>query len=140
MKFDTDLDWTEVVDNGFNSFIGPIRFADCGDHWLGALVLQPHHLNKGGVCHGGVYMALADTTMGIAAHRVSDHQPAATIDFQTHFLAAAKLGQELICKARLNRAISGLVFMEGELWSGERKCARTNGIWKQLSSGVKPAA
>jgi len=140
MVFDHSLDWTEVHDHGFNTHIGPIRFAEADDHWLGVIELQPHHMNLGGVCHGGVYMALADTTMGIAAHRVSDGHRAATIDFRTHFLAAAKLGQHLVCKARVNRAVSGVVFMESDLWAGDRKCAAASGIWKLLTTGARKRA
>ena len=99
----------------------------------GALKLAPQHINIGGVCHGGVYMSLADVTMGAAAHSAADRQRCATIDFQAHFLAAAKLDQWLVAEAKLNRMVSGIVFMECELWAGGRHCMRANGIWKLLN-------
>lgn len=133
MEFNADLDWRVIDDQGFNTHIGPIRFADAGDHWIGALDLQRHHMNLGGVSHGGVYMSFADTTMGVAAYQASGQQRAATIDFTAHFLAAAKEGQTLLCAARLNRFVSGVVFMEAELWAGGRQCMAAKGIWKLLS-------
>lgn len=135
MDMDPALAWRTVSDSGFNSLLGPIRFARIDqDTWQGLLDLQQKHMNLGGVCHGGVYMTLADTTMGISAHEASGGQRAATIDFQSHFLAAAKLGQVLTCTARANRVVSGLAFMECELEAGGRVCMRANGIWKALSN------
>lgn len=134
MDFDPSLNWRVIDDQGFNTHNGPIRFAEADGLWLGALDLAAKHMNLGGVCHGGVYMSFADTTMGVSAYLASGKQRAATIDFSAHFLAAAKEGQTLICAARLNRFVSGVVFMEAELWAGGRKCMRADGIWKLLSA------
>ena len=137
MDYDPDLNWKIVDDKGFNSHIGPLRYARTEDRWLGAIELADQHINFGGVCHGGVYMALADVTMGIAAHSVVERQKCATIDFQAHFLAAAKKGQVLMCAARLNRSVGGIIFMESELWASGRQCMRASGIWKVLAKTSK---
>ena len=134
MDFDPDLKWKCVDDKGFNTHIGPMLYARDDECWYGSIDLQDHHINHGGVCHGGVYMALADVTMGIAAYQLSDWQKCATIDFQTHFLAAAKKGQKLVCNARLNRAVGDLVFMESHIWAAGRQCAQSSGIWKVLET------
>ena len=134
MQFNPDLEWRVIDDQGYNTHIGPIRFAEQDDHWLGALDLQRHHMNLGGVAHGGVYMSFADTTMGIGAYLASGQQRAATIDFSAHFLAAAKQDHVLLSVVRLNRFVSGVAFMQAELWSGGRKCMTAKGIWKTLSN------
>ena len=127
-------EWREITDSAFNSHVGPIRFARVNETtWLAELVLTPKHMNKGGVCHGGVYMTLADVAMGAAAFEAGGNQPCATVDFDAHFLAAAKLGQVLLATARLNRLVSGICFMECELTAGGRTCLRASGIWKYLS-------
>ncbi len=134
MDLDPNLAWRIVSDSGFNSHLGPIRFARLNEEaWQGCLDLQPKHMNLGGVCHGGVYMSVADTTMGIAAYEASGGHRCATVDFRSHFLAAAKLGQTLRCTARVNRVVSGIAFMECELEAGGRLCMKANGIWKQLA-------
>ena len=134
MEFDPNRKWREIDDEGFNTHIGPILFARLDETtWQGALKLVPKHINMGGVCHGGVYMSLADVAMGAAAHSAAGKQRCATIDFQAHFLAAAKLDQWLVAEARLNRLVSGVVFMECELWAGQRRCMRASGIWKLLN-------
>ena len=132
MNFDPDLDWKVVDDKGFNTHVGPMLYARDGDAWYGSIELADHHINVGGVCHGAVYMALADVTMGIAAYQLSDWRNCATIDFQSQFMAAAKKGQTLVCVANLNRAVGDLVFMQSNLWAGGRRCAHSNAIWKVL--------
>lgn len=141
MDMSATPDWRTITDSGFNSHIGPIRFARIDDRtWHGALEIAPHHINMGGVCHGGVYMALADVTMGAGAYEAADNHRCATIEFQSHFLAAAKLGQTLLSVARLNRMVSGIAFMECEISAGGRTCLKGTGIWKYLQVRKEPAA
>ncbi|MEM9058842.1 MAG: PaaI family thioesterase [Pseudomonadota bacterium] len=133
MKFDPDRNWREVKDGGFNEHLGPLLYAKIDDAIAQlAVLLDQRHINFGGVCHGGVYMAASDVAMGITAHRIMDRRPCATIDFRGHFLAAAKRDQWLVVEARMNRATVDLVFMECEAWAGERKCFVASGIWKLL--------
>ena len=132
MDYDPTLPWKDIQDGGFNSHIGPMRCARDGDGWLCALMLEDRHINFGGVCHGGVCMALADVCMGVGAFSSMDRAPCATIDFDAHFLAGARKGQWLIGRSRLNRATSGVAFMQCELWAGGRQVMRASGIWKVL--------
>jgi uncharacterized protein (TIGR00369 family) len=129
------LQWRELRPTGFNANVGPMRFAPAGEGlWYAALDLDARHMNVGGVCHGGVYMTLADVAMGAAAYEAGGRHPCATIDFEAHFLAAAKQGQTLLAAARLGRLVGGVAFMECELTAGGRRCLRASGIWKFLAS------
>ena len=147
MEYDPTLNWRDVKDDGFNEFVGPMRFATLEraddtpvgqPRWQLALALDRRHVNLGGVCHGGVLMATADVAMGISASRSADGHRCATVDFQSHFLAAAKIDHWLVVSVRLNRLVSGLAFMEAETWCAGRKCFVASGIWKMLSSGAPP--
>lgn len=134
MDFDPQLGWRILEDSGFNSMIGPIRFARMAeDLWVAELTVEPRHINMGGVCHGGVYMALADVAMGAAVYEAGGHKRCATIDFDAHFIAAAKLGQTLRAEARIDRIAGDLAFMKCEVHAGGRQCLRAQGIWKYLS-------
>ena len=133
MELDPDLNWKDIYDTGFNSHNGPIRYARVEDGWICALELDKRHVNFGGVAHGGVMMWLADVCMGVGAHKSADDAFCSTIELDIHLMAAAKIGQTLICKSRLNRAVSGVFFMECELWAGGRQVARASGIWKLLN-------
>lgn len=135
MEYDPNRNWRAVEDGGFNAHLGPVWFSRTDETTSQiALKIEQKHINYGGVCHGGVYMAIADVAMGVTAARAMDRAPCATIDFRGHFLAAAKLGNWLVAEARVNRAVSGIVFMEAELWSSGRKCFLANGIWKRLDA------
>ena len=131
-----DPEWRQLGHVGFNAHFGPLRFARAGEEtWLAELDLKDHHLNRGGVCHGGVYMSLADVAMGAAAYEAAGEKACATIDFKAHFLAAAKPGQTLRAEARLARLVSGIAFMDCTISAGGRTCLTANGIWKYLKSG-----
>ena len=133
MEYDPTRAWRQIDDTGFNTHIGPLWYSRVDDSASQvALKIAPQHLNIGGVCHGGVYMSACDTAMGITAFRCMGRVPCATIDFRSHFLAAAKLEQWLVIAARVNRAAGDVVFMECEAWAGGRKCFVASGIWKCL--------
>lgn len=127
--------WREILGEGFNRHIGPIRFARVGDtEWRAMLELDARHLNRGGVCHGGVLMTLADVAMGAASFEAAGGHPCATIEMNSHFLAAAKPGAALEARSRQLRRVKTLSFMDCEVWSGGRQVLRASGIWKYLDS------
>ena len=129
-------EWRTLGHVGFNAHFGPMQFARIDETtWQAQLPLEDHHLNRGGVCHGGVYMSLADVAMGAAAYEAAGERACGTIDFKAHFLAAAKRGQTLLAEAQVNRLVSGVCFMECTISAGERVCLKADGIWKYLKSG-----
>ena len=135
MEFDPSLPWRNVRGEGFNAHIGPVRFAPVSaSEWRCALELRDHHLNAGGVCHGGVLLTVADVAMGAGSYAAGGDHPCATIELSSQFLAAAKRGQTLIADARQLRRVRDLSFMDCEIWAGGRRVMRASGIWKYLAS------
>lgn len=135
MDLNPDLPWRTIRSDGFNGHAGPFRHARAGENeWLTALELQAHHLNSGGVCHGGVLLTLADLGMGAACFDAGDRHPCATIELGAHFIAAAKGGQTVVARAWQDRRAGDLGFMAAELEAGGRLVMRASGIWKYLSS------
>ncbi|MEM9782099.1 MAG: PaaI family thioesterase [Pseudomonadota bacterium] len=129
------LPWRSVRGTGFTPHIGPVEIARAGAAvWYARLTLDRRHINVGGVCHGGVLMTLADIAMGTATYEAGGGHPCATIQLDTHFIAAAKQGQVLWCRARQLRLVRGLSFMTAELAAGDRLVMRASGVWKQLDS------
>ncbi len=136
MDWDPTLEWRTIVDDGFNSLIGPLYFASSGDRAaLTRLTLEQKHINIGGVCHGGVLLSVADVAMGWMARRLAKDAPVATIDLDGHFLAGAKLGQTLLAEASCNRRVRDLAFMTCRIRAGGRDVFAASGIWKTLSVG-----
>lgn len=134
MEFRDDFEWIDYEPRGFNLYAGPFHIAHVGgDEYRMHLEIQDHHLNQGGVVHGGVSMTLADNAMGIAAWHAADKTPTATIDFGMKFIAAGKGGGPLYGRAMIDRRTRDLCFMTSELWSHGRKVATASGVWKYIN-------
>jgi uncharacterized protein (TIGR00369 family) len=128
MDYDPYPAWREVRGEGFNALIGPLGFAPRGGNRCCATVVLDHrHLNVGGVCHGGMLLRLADLAMGAATFTTGDGHPCATIQMDSHFLAAAKPGQRLMAVATQLRKVPDLSFMQCEIWADDRQLMRASG-------------
>ncbi|WP_340109883.1 PaaI family thioesterase [Pikeienuella sp. HZG-20] len=137
MEFRDDLEWIDYDPIGFNIHVGPFFIASVGGGvYRMHLMIEPRHLNQGGVVHGGVSMTLADNAMGMSARFEAGGTPASTIEFGMKFIAAAKAGGPLYGAARVERRTPDVCFMTGELWSDGRKTATASGVWKYLKSNV----
>jgi len=140
MEYDPVLPWREVRGEGYNAHIGPIRFAPLGgNQWCATVVLDKRHSNVGGVCHGGMLLSLADVAMGASTFAAGGGHPCATIQMDSHFLAAAKVGQRLIALATQLRKVRELSFMQCEVWAEGRLVMRASGTWKYLAQGAPGA-
>jgi len=64
-----------------------------------SIKLTPEYGNFNGMVFGGIIMSVADEAFGYAVNSV-DHPSVAT-QFNTHFIAAARVGDELIAEGRL---------------------------------------
>lgn len=139
MEFRDDLDWIDYDPKGFNIHVGPFFIAPLEPQlWRMYLEIRPHHLNQGGVVHGGVSMTLADNAMGMAARYEAGDTPATTIEFGMKFIAAAKAGSPLYGGVTIERRTKDLCFITSELWSNGRKTATASGVWKYLRADAAP--
>jgi acyl-coenzyme A thioesterase PaaI-like protein len=126
--------WTIVETTGFLHLIGPLwqRVVD-GEHEY-ALVAQDKHHNTRGLVQGGVVMTFADRTCGMSARFVSGRPTLATIQMDTHFVDAGKIGEILTSKPRVVRSTRSLIFVSTEVTAGERCIAMANGVFKILKN------
>jgi acyl-coenzyme A thioesterase PaaI-like protein len=126
--------WTMVETTGFIHLVGPLwqRLVD-GEHEF-ALVAQDKHHNRRGLVQGGVLMTFADRTCGMTARLVSGRPMLATVQMDTHFVEAGKIGEILISKPRVVRSTRSLIFMSTELTVEKRCIAMANGVFKILKS------
>jgi len=133
VRYDPSLPWRDLTGLGFQDLIGPIQLAELpGGDMAFALQLDDRHTNANGVCHGGVMMSVADSSMGACAY-AQIGTPVATIDFECDFLAAGKIGEMLHGTAKVARKARNIIFMESDLYSGERRVLRASGIWAVLA-------
>jgi acyl-coenzyme A thioesterase PaaI-like protein len=126
--------WTIVETTGFLHLIGPLwqRVVD-GEHEY-ALVAQDKHHNRRGLVQGGVLMTFADRTCGMSARLASGRPTLATIQMDTHFVEAGKIGEILTSKPSVVRSTRSLIFVSTEVRVGERCIAMANGVFKILKN------
>ena len=126
--------WRIVETSGFLHLIGPLwqRVVD-GTHEY-ALATEDKHHNRRGLVQGGVLMTFADRTCGMSARFASDRPTLATIQMDTHFVEAGKIGEILTSKPRVVRSTRSLIFVSTEVKVGERCIAMANGVFKILKN------
>ena len=126
--------WTVVETSGFLHLIGPLwqRLLD-GEHEY-ALVAQDKHHNRRGLVQGGVIMTFADRTCGMTARYVSGKPTLATVQFDTHFVEAGKIGETLVSKPHVVRATRSLIFITTEVTVDKRCIAMASGVFKILKN------
>ena len=126
--------WSIVETSGFLRLIGPLwqRIVD-GEHEY-ALITEDKHHNRRGLVQGGVLMTFADRTCGMTARYASGRPTLATVQLDTHFVEAGKIGEVLISRPRVVRSTRSLIFITTEVTVEKRVIAMANGVFKILKN------
>jgi acyl-coenzyme A thioesterase PaaI-like protein len=126
--------WTIVETTGFLHLIGPLwqRVVN-GEHEY-ALITQDKHHNRRGLVQGGVLMTFADRSCGMTARYVSGRPTLATVQMDTHFVEAGKIGEILLSKPHVVRLTRSLIFVSTEVTVDKRCIAMANGVFKILKN------
>src|SRR6266699_6612734 len=126
--------WSIVETSGFLHLIGPLwqRVVDAEHEY--ALVAQDKHHNRRGLVQGRVLMTFADRSCGMTARFVSGRPTLATVQFDTHFVEAGKIGEVLISKPRVVRSTRSLIFITTEVIVDKRCIAMASGVFKILKN------
>jgi acyl-coenzyme A thioesterase PaaI-like protein len=130
--------WTTIDDDGFINLVGPLWRRMNGAIPEYAIVGQEKHRNRRGVVQGGLLMTLADRTCGMTARFVSGAETMATVQMDTHFVDAARIGDIMISKPRVVRITKSLIFMSTEVTVESRCVATANGVFKIVRKLVDP--
>jgi acyl-coenzyme A thioesterase PaaI-like protein len=128
------LGWTAVDATGFIALVGPLWHRLVDDAHEYALIAEDKHHNRRGVVQGGVLMTFADRTCGMTARFVSGSPSLATVQFDTQFVDAARIGEVLVSRPRVVRATRSLIFMTTEIAAGERCVAMASGVFKVMKT------
>ncbi len=128
-------DGWEIVDTtGFLHLIGPLWQRQVEGALEHALVTEDKHHNRRGLVQGGVIMTLADRSCGMTARHVAGKPHMATVQFDTHFVEASKIGEILISRPHVVRTTRSLVFITTEITVEHRVIAMASGVFKILKS------
>ncbi len=126
--------WKRVENTGFLHLIGPLwqRVVD-GVHEY-ALITEDKHHNRRGLVQGGVLMTFADRACGMTARYVSGKTTLATVQLDTHFVEAGKIGEILTTRPHVVRSTRSLIFLTTEVTVDKRVIAMASGVFKILKS------
>lgn len=106
-KIDLDpVAHTEAVAAGLRSVLG-FRLTEWSDgHAVVEMEVGPHHLNRSGIVHGGVYATLLDTALGYAGvYTGTDHvRRSLTLSLTTNFTGQVRSG---VLRTVARRAAAG---------------------------------
>lgn len=130
--------WHMVEGTGFISHIGPLWERTVDGNYEYALLTEDKHHNRRNVVQGGVVMTIADRTCGMTARYVTGHPAMVTVQFDTQFIDAAKIGELMISRPRVVRATRSLIFMHTEITAADRCIATASGVFRIFSE--RPAA
>ncbi|MCA6125792.1 PaaI family thioesterase [Bradyrhizobium sp. WSM 1704] len=126
--------WTVVDTSGFLQLVGPLwqRMVDGAPEF--ALITEDKHHNRRGLVQGGVIMTFADRACGMTARFVSGKPTLATVQLDTHFVEAGKIGEILTTRPRVVRSTRSLIFITTEVMVEKRCIAMANGVFKILKN------
>ena len=130
--------WRIMDDDGFINLVGPLWRRMDGANPEYAIVGQDKHRNRRGVVQGGLLMTLADRTCGMTARFVSGVEATATVQMDTHFVEAARIGDLMISKPRVVRITKSLIFMSTEVAVQGRCVTTASGVFKIVRKVVGP--
>lgn len=122
--------WSIMDDDGFIHLVGPMwhRTVEAGHEF--AILGQDKHRNRRGVVQGGVVMTLADRSCGMAARATSGAEALATVQMDTYFIDAARIGDLMISRPRAIRTTKSLIFMTTEVSVNDHVVATAHGVFK----------
>jgi acyl-coenzyme A thioesterase PaaI-like protein len=126
--------WKIAETTGFMHLIGPLWERLVNGELEFALITDDKHHNRRGLVQGGVLMTFADRTCGITARFVSGKPTLATVQFDTHFVEAGKIGEILISKPHVVRSTRSLIFITTEVTVDKRCIAMASGVFKVLKN------
>jgi acyl-coenzyme A thioesterase PaaI-like protein len=126
--------WKLVEATGFIQIVGPLWERLVDGQYEYALPTEDKHHNRRGLVQGGVLMTFADRTCGMTARYVSGKPTLATVQMDTHFVEAGKIGEVLVSRPHVVRSTRSLIFITTEVTVDKRCIAMASGVFKILKS------
>ncbi len=124
--------WRVWAGGALDELLGGFWSKREGEGWAYGLLATEAHRNRQGVVHGGVQMSFLDHCLGVTAWEAAGRSPVATIQLNTNFVSAVKVGEFIEARAEVVRAARSVVFMRGALTVEGRVAATADGVWKRI--------
>lgn len=121
--------------SAYGQRIGPLYERVSAAGYSRAFLVAEHHTDGAGICHGGMLMSFADTTLGHAVTRACGPDWA-TVRLMTDFIAAARLGDWVEGLGEVAGINGDLVVVRGRIWCGERTILTGAGVFKLIGGSA----
>ena len=116
--------WRALKIDGFMALIGPLlRSAQTAQKHSYALQTNETHKNHLGIVHGGVITSLS-------AWNAADRRPTVTVQMETRFLGAARVGDFLEIRPVIRQATRSLIFVDADITCGDKAIASASAVMK----------
>lgn len=119
----------------YERYCGPFFERDADGRRECGFRVEPRHLNAGGVAHGGMLLTFADAVLGSAAWEACGRAPCVTLSMQSQFVAVARGGDWVTCRAEVTKQTRALVFVRGDFFAEGALALSVASIWKILRAG-----
>ena len=120
---------------GFMKHNGGIMFRNISEtEYEFKTTINENHLNAAGITHGGFICSLVDAGAGTAAHKCAGQAPCVTISLDLKFIAATKIGDEIVGFTKILKKTKSMVFLICHLKYKDKIVASASGIWKILKT------
>ncbi|AND90883.1 acyl-coenzyme A thioesterase PaaI-like protein [Bradyrhizobium diazoefficiens] len=130
--------WQTWIRDSFENHIGPFWHRLEADGSVRcAFRVEKKHLNGSGNVHGGCFMAFADYCL-FAIGRNALNGRGVTVNFACEFLDAGHEGELIECTGEVSRAGGSLIFLRGQMASGERLLFTFSGTIKRAKRKSLP--
>ncbi len=117
----------------FEAFVGPF-FERTGEDGLRihAFLVDGRHVRDDGSAHEGMLMTFADAFLGSMACQGSGGRICVTLSMQTSYPGEARLGELVLCRAKLEHKTRSILFASGQFSVGDRLVMTATSLWKVL--------
>lgn len=105
---------------------------DPGDDPHVALLVEEKHCNSSGVTHGGLLMTMGDLTLCAAAREGLPDERAITVQMDSQFISAGRVGDFLVARAEIVRRGGTLVFVCGHITAGDEVLLTCNAVTRRV--------
>lgn len=141
--------WFMESEGCFAGQIGPIWRKHLDEGEAVGIVIDDRHLNRYGVVHGGVLVALFDESLGPPCYAFAgQHAQLATVHMGSLLLHSVQAGQFVVGVSQVTRQTATLIFARGECRVGNMsvmtgdaiiKIRRTVPGWAAPATPPKPS-
>lgn len=131
------MNWTFTDESRYNSFLGTIVVRV--DDGVARVRMWPErrHSNFGDNMHGGALLGFIDVALfaALRSFGLIDAGPAVTLDLNTHFMGAGRIGEVLEARVELLRETRRLLFLRGLLMQFDMPVCEFSGTVRKASGG-----